>query len=108
MSFWENLENELVEFNNLNRLILMKLNYYEREIRKLLESIREVDFSCSNEIFDKLFSIQEKIVKIKYKYNFNLNNFLNDFVYFFDRNDEYQRKYLFEHFKKNLKFPEQT
>ena len=105
MEFWDILENELIEFNNLNRQILMKLDNYEHEIKQLLASIKAVDFANSNEIFDRLFFLQGQIATVKYKYNFNINNFLNDFVYFFDRNDEYQRKYLFNHFKNNSTFP---
>ena len=105
MEFWNILENELIEFNNLNRQILMKLDNYEHKIKQLLASIKAVDFANSNEIFDRLFFFFFQIATVKYKYNFNINNFLNDFVYFFDRNDEYQRKYLFNHFKNNSTFP---
>ena len=74
---------------------------------ELIHSLKQVNINESSHIFEELFEIQIILSEIKNKYlfEFNFNDFLNDFIYFFDRQDEHNVHYLYTNFQQSDEFP---
>lgn len=106
MEIWPILEDELIRYRDLSSSIRHILMKYEVECSELILKIKEKTFDESQELFNKLYDIQQKLSIAMYKYEFNLNEHLKDFVYHFDRDDIYSRKYWYEKFNDGLIWPE--
>ena len=63
------------------------MRYYESEIKKRLASIENLDADSAKEIIRSLFDLQNEISIVIYKYNYPVNELINNFVYEFDRQD---------------------
>mgnify|MGYP003084259618 CR=1 FL=1 len=74
-------------------------------IQELLALIKQASIEDADKIFIELFEIQRTLSTIKYKYLFEFNDFLDDFIYFFDRQDNYNKLFLYEHFCQHSHFP---
>ncbi|OAM30862.1 hypothetical protein A7P95_02355 [Eikenella longinqua] len=70
--------------------------------------MQQADFEDAGEIFTELFAIQQALSAAKHKYlpDLELSSFLNDFLYFFDRQDEYNKRYLYTHFQQSNDLPD--
>ena len=95
------------EFYYTKQQIDMLLRACQAKITELINSLKQVHIDESSHIFEELFEIQIILSEIKNKYlfEFNFNDFLNDFIYFFDRQDEHNVYYLYTHFQQSDKFP---
>ncbi|WP_131667652.1 hypothetical protein [Psychrobacter pygoscelis] len=70
------------------------LRIYEDRIKSKICSIDINDRENSEKIIKELFGIQNEISMIVYKYNFPVSNFLEDFIYDFDRQDVESINYI--------------
>ncbi len=102
---WNELENKLISFRDIKNLINQELHLYKNEIQSLINEIYYSDYEKSLIIFNQLYEIQSNVATVYYKYNFPIEEFLEDFMFDFDRDDEYSRKYLFEKIKKSINSP---
>lgn len=96
MSEWECLERDLIEFRDVVARIEYQLLSYADKVNLLFKEIADLSYEESRQKMDILFSIQNDIATVFYKYEFSLSNALERFVRDFDRDDEYSRKYLYE------------
>jgi hypothetical protein len=95
------------EFYYTKQQIDMLLRACQAKIIELINSLKQVNINKSSHIFEELFGMQIILsdIKNKYLFEFNFNDFLNDFIYFFDRQDEYNVYYLYTHFQQSDEFP---
>ncbi len=107
MDLWPLLENELIQYRELMDQIKRKLMLYETECLKLISQINGKKFDDCQNIFDSLYSIQQEIATALYKYEFPLNESLASFVYHFDRDDVYSRKYWYKKINEGLTWPKE-
>lgn len=105
MDSWAILEEELVRYRDVSISIKRILDGYERECRILIQQMKGKSFDDAQIIFERLFDIQGKLATALYKYGFNLNEELNNFVYHFDRDDIYSRKYWYQKFTDGMTWP---
>lgn len=106
MVLFEDLINKASEFYYLKQQLDLLLGACAARIKQLISMIKQTDIENSDVIFEELFKIQRILSTMKYKYLFEFDSFLDNFIYFFDRQDDYNKLYLFNHFKCNLDFPE--
>ncbi|WP_387468164.1 hypothetical protein [Photorhabdus sp. RM323S] len=106
MEIWSILEDELTRYRDLSSSIRQLLMKYEVECSELILEIKGRSFEDSQDIFNHLYDIQKKLATTLYKYEFNLSDRLKEFVYHFDRDDIYSRKYWYQKFKNGLTWPE--
>ena len=78
------------------------LHDYENEIKNIVNEIKKHDPSVEN--IYKLFSIQNDLSALLYKYNYPLSDYLRDFIYEFDRQDEESVFYLIKEIVENKNF----
>ena len=72
------------------------LRYYESEIKKRLASIENLDTDSAKEIIRSLFDLQSEISIVIYKYNYPVNEFIGNFIYDFDRQDEESVDFIYK------------
>ena len=101
----EELEQCAVSLNETNTKLNRLMSYYEKKCRDLLDKLKCIDFSESDMVFRELFSIQDVFAKLKYKYHINMNQFFENFIYYFDRQDEVNKEFLYNHFHINSDYP---
>lgn len=106
MTLLDDLIHKVSEFYYLKQQINRLLEYYTKRIQELLTQIKQKTIEDADKIFIELFEIQRTLSTIKYKYLFEFDDFLNDFVYFFDRQDEFNKFFLYKHFSQHTNFPE--
>lgn len=105
MVFLEDLIHKASEFYCLKQQLDMLLRHCIERIKYLILMIRKCHIENIDNIFLELFQIQRTLSTMKYKYSFEFEDFLDNFIYFFDRQDEYNKIYLYNHFQKNTEFP---
>lgn len=105
MEEWAILEDELIQYRDISISIGRILCGYEGKCEVLIGKIKCVSFFDSQEYFDNLYDIQNKIATALYKYGFNLSKKQRDFVYSFERDDIYTRRFWFEKFKSGDAWP---
>ncbi|WP_274572227.1 hypothetical protein V6667_05905 [Neisseria leonii] len=105
MIFLEDLIHKASEFYYLRQQIDMLLVSCTTRIRELFALIRHSNIENADKIFIELFEIQRTLSTIKFKYLFEFDDFLNDFIYFFDRQDDCNRLFLYEHFSQHDDLP---
>ena len=98
MTDLKEFETMLVNYRDISQSIRLVLYSYEREIIHLSTEIANVDFEHTDNLFDKLYEIQNYLAIAFYKYEFQINEKLKGFVYHFDRDDSYSRKYWYQKF----------
>lgn len=76
---------------------------YKREICNGIESIRTNDETSKN-IINDLFRMQEELSIIKYKFNYEFDDFINGFIYEFDRQDSESVNYLINKIRQDKNF----
>lgn len=94
----EQLEVFISSRNQIDRI----LHDYETEIKKIVSEIKAYDSSV-DDIY-KLFRIQNGLSVLLYKYNYPLSDYLRDFIYEFDRQDEESVSYLIKEIVENKHF----
>lgn len=107
MDIWPILEEELVRYRDVSSSIRKLLMGYERECLGLISQVRNNSFESSQIFFDQLYDIQRKLSTVSYKYEFVLNDKLQDFVYHFDRDDIYSRKFWYQKFCDGMAWPQE-
>lgn len=90
----EVLKERLLHYSIITGEINLILNKFRGEIECLLEILLTSDEEGSIVIMENLFHIQAILSYCLYKYDYPMDNFLKDFVYYFDRQDEENKKYL--------------
>ena len=75
---------------------------YENEIKNIVNKIKMYDPSVDN--IYRLFRIQNSLSVLLYKYNYPLSDYLRDFIYEFDRQDEESVFYLIKEIVENKNF----
>lgn len=106
MENWSSLEQELIRYRDLSSSIRIMLSQYEIRSSELIKEIREKRFEDCQIIFDKLHEIHEELSTTYYKYGFNLNSNLYNFMHFFDRDDIYSRKYWYQKINAGMDWPQ--
>ena len=102
---YEELEQCAISLNEINAKFNKLMSYYERRCADLLEKLKHIDFSESDAVFNELFAIQDVFAKLKYKYHINMNQFFEDFIYYFDRQDDVNKEFLYHHFHIHSGYP---
>ena len=107
MIMMKELAERASEFYYTKQQIDMLLRACQSKIIELINSLKQVNINKSSHIFEELFGMQIILsdIKNKYLFEFNFNDFLNDFIYFFNRQDEYNVHYLYTHFQQSDEFP---
>ena len=107
MIMMKELAERASEFYYTKQQIDMLLRACQSKSIELINSLKQVNINKSSHIFEELFGMQIILsdIKNKYLFEFNFNDFLNDFIYFFDRQDEYNVHYLYTHFQQSDEFP---
>ncbi len=96
----EELEQALTCFRDISDVIKQELFLYRKNISSIILDISSASYEDARLKFDELYVIQHIVAMIYYKYNFPIGDVLEKFMYDFDRDDEYSRKYWFEKIKK--------
>jgi len=104
---WCMLEPNLINYRELSDTIKIFLIAYENKCRKLISKIKDQTFEDAQVEFDKLHEIQKRISAAVYKYEYKLEGPLVDFLYSFDRDDIYSRRFWYEKFKNGLEWPKE-
>ena len=99
---YSNLIEQLEVFISSKNQIDRILRDYENEIKNIVNEIKKHDPSVEN--IYKLFSIQNDLSALLYKYNYLLSDYLRDFIYEFDRQDEESVFYLIKEIVENKNF----
>lgn len=105
MEVWAILEDELIRYRDVSISINRILCGYEKKCEILIGRIKCVSFLESQKYFDDLYDIQNKMAVALYKYGFSLSDKQRDFVYSFELDDVYTRRFWFEKFKSGDAWP---
>lgn len=105
MILLKDLIHKTSEFCYLKQQIDILLTSCTMRIKELLALIKQASIEDVDKIFIELFEIQRTLSTMKYKYLFEFNDFLDDFIYFFDRQDNCNKLFLYEHFCQHSDFP---
>lgn len=97
------LLNNLETFTFLKREVNFILEEYEMEIKIKMGEILNQTYEESIETIKSLFEMQDKISVVKYKFNYNISEFLDSFIYDFDRQDDESIYYLINKIKKDFR-----
>lgn len=92
VEFSESLERYVSSRLSVNRILCGFRSGLDREFDFIKKSS---DFDSCAQSFDVIFSIQRALSTAKYKYNFELSDFFDEFVYKFDRDDLPSRGYIY-------------
>ena len=100
-NIWPILEERLCNYRDSCLDIKRFLLLYKSRCDELVWSIVECSsFDGALIFFDELYEIQNKLAIIKYKYEYPLQEDMEAFIYHFERDDVYSRKFWYEKFKK--------
>ncbi|MCE6965506.1 hypothetical protein [Leclercia pneumoniae] len=105
MDMWSDLEEELIRYRDVSISIKRILNIYEKECQTLVQQMKGKPFDDVQMIFERLYDIQGELAIALYKYDFMLNDELRSFVYHFERDDIYSRKYWYQKFNEGMMWP---
>lgn len=106
MYTWTEFEQKLIIHRDTSIDISRILSMYENQIKELTVKIKQLKFEETKAIFDELYEIQGYLATAKYKYDIELNNELDLFLYHFDRAyDEDIRQHWYEQFHNNITWP---
>ena len=93
---------ELLDVFSNSRIQIDRILFeYEEEIQKFIIEVRNTQDSS---LIYSLFKIQNDLSLLVYKYNYPLSNFLYNFIYEFDRQDDESVTYLVDKIVNNEGF----
>ena len=101
---WNEFEQRLITYRDVTIDLARILDTYELQIKELLQKIQSLNYEDSLPIFNQLYEIQAHLATAKFRYDLDLNEALDIFVYHFDRDDkELISQYWYQKFKQNKK-----
>ena len=80
------------------------LGFYETEIKNNLDMIGKSGIEKDRKIIENLFKIQNEVSIVIYKYNYPVNELINNFVYEFDRQDNESIDFILNQINTNSGF----
>lgn len=89
------LMDNLLTMQRCRNEIDILLRNTELLIKSILQDVENLGYENSLEQIKKLFDIQEKIAFVVFKFEYPVNDFLYNFIYDFERYDEYAARYVF-------------
>jgi hypothetical protein len=99
---WDEFEQRLITYRDVTIDLTRILDTYELKIKELLQQIQLLTYEDSLPIFNQLYEIQAYLATAKFRYDLDLNEALDIFVYHFDRDDkECISQYWYQKFKQN-------
>ena len=99
---WDEFEQRLITYRDVTIDLTRILDTYELKIIELLQQIQLLTYEDSLPIFNHLYEIQAYLATAKFRYDLDLNEALDIFVYHFDRDDkECISQYWYQKFKQN-------
>lgn len=99
---WDEFEQRLITYRDVTIDLARILDTYELKIKELLQQIQILTYEDSLPIFNQLYEIQAYLATAKFRYDLDLNEALDIFVYHFDRDDkECISQYWYQKFKQN-------
>lgn len=96
MEFQKELNKELDKYRSVRELISQYLSYFMRRVSEEIEFIGLKKFDECEKNFDRIFEIQNILATTKYKYDYPLQSDIIEFIYQFERDDEFSRRYWYE------------
>lgn len=103
---WTEFEQKLIVYRDVNIDISRILFKYETQIKEYIHEIRQLTFEGTESFFDELYEIQGFLSEAKYKYDLELKEELDWFIYHFERGDEkYVRQYWYTKFCNDFIWP---
>lgn len=96
VDIFESFDGELIAYANsvasLNRIV----HSFRYKLEEDFEIIKTSDnFEVAVDSFDSMFRVQRALAVAKYKYKLELGDFILDFIYKFDRDDLFSRRYIY-------------
>ncbi|QLB45121.1 hypothetical protein [Mannheimia pernigra] len=91
------------DYMRISREISYLIQEYKRDINEKIESIRFNKKDAESVILE-LFKVQEELSILKYKFNYEFDDFLDKFIYEFDRQDVESINYLINKISSNDEF----
>jgi len=99
---WDEFEQRLITYRNVTIDLARILDAYEIQIKELIQRIQLLTYEDSLPIFNQLYEIQAHLGTAKFRYDLDLNEALDIFVYHFDRDDkELISQYWYQKLKQN-------
>ncbi|SEO77823.1 hypothetical protein [Acinetobacter sp. yr461] len=99
---WNEFEQRLITYRDVTIDLARILDTYELQIKELLQKIQSLNYEDSLPIFNQLYEIQAHLATAKFRYDLDLNEALDIFVYHFDRDDkELISQYWYQKLKQN-------
>lgn len=99
---WNEFEQRLITYRDVTIDLARILDTYELQIKELLQQIQSLNYEDSLPIFNQLYEIQAHLATAKFRYDLDLNEALDIFVYHFDRDDkELISQYWYQKLKQN-------
>lgn len=99
---WNEFKQRLITYRDVTIDLARILDAYELQIKELLQQIQLLTYEDSLPIFNQLYEIQDHLAIAKFRYDLELNEALDIFVYHFDRDDkEHTSQYWYQKLKKN-------
>lgn len=105
INLWQSLEEDVLKYNEAKRNIARAIEYYKKNIMVLINKFQTIPFDESDEIFNQLFKIQDQLSTLKYKYELDMDDYISNFIYYFDRQDTENKFYLYKRFHASNKWP---
>ncbi len=85
---WDEFEQRLITYRDAWIDLARILDAYEHQIKELLQQIQLLTYEDSLPVFNQLYEIQDHLATAKFRYDLDLNEALDIFVYHFDRDDK--------------------
>jgi hypothetical protein len=99
---WNEFEQRLITYRDVTIDLARILDTYELQIKELLQQIQSLNYEDSLPIFNQLYEIQAHLATAKFRYDLDLNEALDIFIYHFDRDDkELISQYWYQKLKQN-------
>lgn len=99
---WNEFEQRLITYRDVTIDLARILDAYEFQIKELIQRIQLLTYEDSLPIFNQLYEIQDHLATAKFRYDLELNEALDIFVYHLDRDDkEHISQYWYQKLKKN-------
>lgn len=98
------LMDNLLTIQRCNNEVESILYNIEILIKSILNNITNIDDDKSIALIKSLFEIQESVAFVVFKFNHKTSDFLYNFIYDFERYDEYAAKYVFDKYISSKRF----
>lgn len=90
------IKDNLLTIERCDQEIQSILTEIECSIRFKMDQAKNLGFDLSKDLIHELFLIQEQVAFIVFQFNYQVDDFLYNFIRDFDRYDEYAVKYIFK------------